>query len=69
MCLRLGLHSSVAIKEQISKQLVEVLFGIWDSLIHPGKEMLFLWLQGRQVLNDLETKALVQQNGISLSKQ
>lgn len=64
MCQRLGLHSSVVIKELISKQLVQVLFNIWDKLIYLRKQMLFLWLQGGLILINLETKAMVQQNDI-----
>lgn len=64
MCQRLGLHSSVVIKELISKQLVQVLFNIWDKLIYLRKQILFLWLQGGLILINLETKAMVQQNDI-----
>lgn len=64
MCQRLGLHSSVVIKELISKQLVQVLFNIWDKLIYLRKQMLFLWLQGGLILINLETKAMVQQNDV-----
>lgn len=64
MCQRLGLHSSVVIKELISKQLVQVLINIWDKLIYLRKQMLFLWLQGGLILINLETKAMVQQNDV-----
>lgn len=64
MCQRLGLHSSVVIKKLISKQLVQVLFNIWDKLIYLRKQILFLWLQGGLILINLETKAMVQQNDI-----